>query len=525
MNWRKAVPAITQNTPTQASLLDAVPLRERQRIVSGMRWTVWLAVIGGPFGYATSLILGRVSPEALGTYGLLLVYIQLVQTWLYLGGDAVIINFIPRVEHARRLSFLFSYLLVILTALMPWWAVATIWPRSLHYLFGDREGVRLQLLLLYLAPVCILFFFLLATLKARLEMKWSQGLFRVVTIGSLLTYGTLFLTARHLLATHYEIIIWAVYFAFIAISILLAITKLLRIIHWRIKWLTIRFFLPKGFWHYVLPLQLSSALSMAAGRIDYILVLNLGGLTTLGKYLAVAMIADFMRVMNNLLVDTLLPALTNLLASDNVEGATQIFAVTMRIMAIANIAMGCALIFFVFPIVKLLGPQYIGLTTPMILMACFATLAAPGAISGTLLASVGKQYRVTWLSILRLAISTTTFFALWPHFRLLGAVLASGSALLIFSLALPVSAKFGVPITFSLRSQYVRFALVVVSAAVISECFGPFGLGIATLLWLVAVGVFLAVARYNYAECKHLAQYLLPATRSGVATSRSMGTA
>lgn len=503
--------SLNANQPRSPSTLDAVPLHDRQRIVSGMRWTVWLAVLGAPFGYATSLILARVSPEALGTYGLLLVYIQLVQTWLYLGGDAVIINFIPRLDHDEKFSFLCSYFAIILASLVPWWIAASLWPDILHYVLGNSQPVHLQLLILYLAPICILFFFLLAILKAKLEMKWAQGLFRVVTIGSLLTYCVLFVTAPHLLKASYAELIWAVYIGLLGLAIILAVWKLLSFVKSRLHWRATRFFLPKGFWRYLLPFQMGSAISMAAGRIDYLLVLNFGGLKTLGKYMAVLMIADFMRASNNLLIDTLLPALTNLQASDNVEGATQVFAVTLRILYVANVALGCALIFLVEPILRVLGPQYSGLETPMILLACFVTLASPGTIGGTLLASVGKQSRATWLGLLRLGVSVGLFTILWPRLHLLGAVLASGFALLVFCLALPLAAKFDIPIKFTMRKEYVRFAVVVISAAAVSHYLGPFGIGMACLLWLAALGIFLVIARYDYAECKALAQYLLPA--------------
>src|SRR6185437_1855608 len=490
-----------------ADLLHAIPIHERQRIVSGMRWTVWLAVLGAPFGYVTSLILARASPEALGTYGLLLVYIQLVQTWLYLGGDAVVITFLPRLRQSDKLSFLCSYFLIILAALVPWWIAGSLWPRTLHYVFGNRDSKQVQLLILYLSPICIAFCFLLATLKARLEMKWAQGLFRFVTFGSLLAYGTMFVTARHLLVAFYSEIIWAVYFGFVGLATTIAFWKLWRLAAGRLNWRAVRYFLPNGFWRYLLPLQISSAISMAAGSIDYLLVLNFGGLTTLGRYLAIAMISDLMRVLNNVLLDTLLPALTNLLATDNAKGATQFFRVTLRIVFAANAALGCALILLVHPILRVLGPQYAELGTPMILLTSFATLAAPGAIGGTLLSAVGKQHRATWLSLARLGLSAGLFLILWRPYGLLGAVIASGAALLAYCIGLPAAAKFGVPIKFSISMHYIQFAFVIASAAAVSGSIGPFGVGVAAALWLIAMGLFFVVSRYSYAECRNMAQY------------------
>src|SRR5262245_12275207 len=91
----------------------SVPLRERDRIFSGMRWSVWLSILAAPFGYGTTVLLARVGPDVLGTYGLLMVYIGVVSSLMYFGGDAVTIKFVPTLSVPRRLSFLASYYLVI----------------------------------------------------------------------------------------------------------------------------------------------------------------------------------------------------------------------------------------------------------------------------------------------------------------------------------------------------------------------------------------------------------------------------
>ena len=40
-------------------------------IGTGMRWTLWLSLLALPFGYATSFLLARIGPEALGAFGVL----------------------------------------------------------------------------------------------------------------------------------------------------------------------------------------------------------------------------------------------------------------------------------------------------------------------------------------------------------------------------------------------------------------------------------------------------------------------
>ncbi len=106
-------------------------------------------------------------------------YIGLVSSLFYLGGDAVVIKFVPELEADKRLAFLVSYFLIIMGALVPWLVAATLWPERLRYLFGARGGAPFQVLVLYLAPIYILFSLVVAALKAMLEMRWAQTLLRI----------------------------------------------------------------------------------------------------------------------------------------------------------------------------------------------------------------------------------------------------------------------------------------------------------------------------------------------------------
>ena len=47
-------------------------------IAAGIRWTLWLSLLALPCSYATNVLLARIGPEALGTFGVLNVYIGIV---------------------------------------------------------------------------------------------------------------------------------------------------------------------------------------------------------------------------------------------------------------------------------------------------------------------------------------------------------------------------------------------------------------------------------------------------------------
>jgi hypothetical protein len=108
---------------TTPEIMAAVPRKLRERIFSGMRWTLWLSVLAVPFSNGTTILLSRAGPQVIGTYGLLMVYVGLVSSLFYLGGDPVTIKLIPDLQPEQRAPFLASYFLILLASLIPWLVV------------------------------------------------------------------------------------------------------------------------------------------------------------------------------------------------------------------------------------------------------------------------------------------------------------------------------------------------------------------------------------------------------------------
>src|SRR5207253_9189781 len=142
-----------------------------------------------PFRAGTSVLLARIGPEVVGMYGLLSVYIAIVVCVLYLGGDVVIIKFIPECSLERRIPFLFSYFLIICFALTPWITVATLWPQATRFVFGGKASDEFRLAVVALAPIPIASAVVLAALKGMLEIRWSQVLTKSLPILTALVYG------------------------------------------------------------------------------------------------------------------------------------------------------------------------------------------------------------------------------------------------------------------------------------------------------------------------------------------------
>jgi O-antigen/teichoic acid export membrane protein len=495
--------------PVPPTLLSGVPREVRLRIFTGLRWALWLTLLSTPFSYGITVLLARTSPEALGTYGTLAVYLAAVNCFFYLGGDTVSIKFLPELPRERRAPFLLSYALVVALWFCVWLLALAIWPEHLRLLFGKVGDRNFYLLLIGLAPICLLLNLVVGALKGLLEIQLAHALLRLITVVQCLAYAVLFLAFPVLLATRYRALVWGLYLGLALLAALIGLVSLYarhRLGLSRADW---SFWLPAGFWGFAFSAQAVSVVWFFLGQLDSLLIINFGDLADLGRYVAIMSVATVARVVTNLVIETVLPSITNALASGGRTAASEVFTMYWRLLLIANTAIGCVLVLFVGPISRLLGPEYVARQPLLVLATLLVVLACPGWIGGSLLSGAGEQHRSIWIGLGQLALFLALFAAWWPRWRLAGAVLAYGTSLLASHSALLLAARRNVPLDFSALHEYFKFAAVVTVSAAASALF-PLPLPLAVALCIAAVLSFLAWARYRPAECLDLLRRLVP---------------
>jgi O-antigen/teichoic acid export membrane protein len=495
--------------PTGTTLLPAVPAEVRLRIFNGLRWALWLTLLSTPFSYGITVLLARTGPEVLGTYGMLTVYLAVVTCFFYLGGDTVSIKFLPELPRERRVPFVLSYALVVATWFGGWLVLLAIWPESLRLLFGKVGDRGFHLLLIGLASTSLLLNLVVGALKGLLEIQLAHALVRSITVAQCLAYAVLFLAFPGLLATRYGTLVWVLYLGLALVAALVGLVALFGRGRLALSRQDLSFWLPPGFWAFAMSSQVVSVVWFFLGQLDALLIINFGDLAELGRYVAIMSVAMVARVVSGLVMETLLPSLTNARASGGRAAATEVFTMYWRLLLIVNTALGCGLILFVGPISKLLGPEYVARQPLLVLATLLVVLACPGWIGGSLLSSAGEQHRSIWIGLGQLAVFVALFAAWWPAWRLTGAVLAYGVSLLASHSALLLAARNHVPLDFSALREYFKFAGVVTLAAAASALL-PLIPAVAVALWIMAVAGFLAWARYRPAECLELLRRLVP---------------
>lgn len=476
----------------------------------GMRSTLWLSALAVPFSYGTTILLARTGPEAIGQYGLLGAYVAFVSGMLYLGGDAVPMKFLPELDAGDRLPFVLSYYVVICLGLIPWFIVAAFRPVTLHYLFGRDTTTSFQQWILYFSPICILGLLLISALKGQLDIAPAQAITRFQAVGYFLVYLTFFLVSRSFVTQHYAILVWGIYFGLAVIAVFMGMRVLMRSLQGHVGRNSFRPCLPRGFWKYTFSLQQLSFVGFLSRRLDVLLVLNLAGLATLGKYVAIISLADPIRILNGYVIDTLLPSLTNMLAANNHRGASEVFRLHMRILFLVNAAVTFIAVFLARPLLHIYGKQYLPEAGLVIVLSLLMGISIPLGISGILLSSVGQQQKAVWAGVVQLGLFVFLFYLFWREWHLLGAVLAYGISLFACRPPLMLIAAHHMPFKLHFTKDYTMFFIVALAAGTFLYFHSPLGIGSGILAWSLAMATFMMLARYSLSECRKLLKCFIP---------------
>jgi O-antigen/teichoic acid export membrane protein len=497
-------------------VLNSVPEHQRHQMISGMRWTLWLSILSAPCGYITTVLLARVGPAVVGTYGLVSLYIGLTSIFLFFGGNGVAVKFLPEVPAEKRLAFLISYFLVILAVTLPYQIAASIWPKRLQYVLGSEVGNRFGVLLVWLAPIYILSSLVLAALKGLLQIKWAQVYSRIITLVNFALYAVLYFATRSFLASHYVAIIWSSYLVLAILVTILAMRRLLRHLPSRHLRKPIRFFLPPGFWSYTSGLQLVSILTFLSTRLDYVFILNTGGLVEFGRYVTLITLVSVIPTFATFVLDSLLPSLTNTVALRDYESSRRLTEIYLRFMLPCGMLAATFAILFAHPLFAVLGPRYRDLVNLGLLAFPIAALQVLNWFVGTMFTAIGQPYRSVIVQAGRMVVFCVAFWLLWAPYHLWGAIAAWGIAEL-FNQGLGLFLLLRrMPFQFSFANTYFAFLLIIGLSVLCARYSGNANLIISSIIWLALVGGFFLVARYSWSEIRGLSLMLVPSRVSAV---------
>ncbi len=475
-----------------------------RRILHGIGWSFLVSVFTLPFGYLISIVLARVSPEAVGIYSVLGIYLGIVSTILYLGGGTVSVRFMAELPGEKRLPFFFSYYALTLVVTGCVLVLFSAFPGLLRLLLGTSVDPDFFRLLMLSAPVPLFFFAVLAALRGMMSVAFAQALMRSVTFGACVFYGYLLLFHRSFFQRQYAGVIVISY---------LVLMLLVDVVGFRRFWNSVphgsarpSWLLPAGFWSFALAVQIPSALALLHQKMDEMFVLRVLGLSQLGIYFVLSQLSGSAELLINFFVDGVFPALFTFQATGRLDKTEELHGRVARYILAISATTIFFLIAFASPLLHFLGQRYASSHSVFLLLLLFATLDCLGPLNHTYIVGMKKLNSWSVVQTTRLVGFVVLFTLLAGRYGLLGVVLARGFAwMLAGALAYWIALK-RLALRISIPRQY--FLYVAISAALVALCYGMrdslSGWGWSTLLFVVATGSFLLLGGYGPAEFHQL---------------------
>lgn len=463
-----------------------------KKSISGAKWAIILSIIALPIGYLLNIILGRVSPEALGIYGFVQIFIAAVTTFVLFGGSNVIIKYLPEIDKDKRVSFLLTYLVIVFSIFMFAIGLGCMYPQILDLVFAQKLPLGMLNYFIVLAPIIVLFSVFNYTLSGLMEIKVTVLLGKITTFWGFAVFG-IFFFFKDFFRENLWMIIWSVFFVSYTIGGIIAIFTTIN----KIKCIerksqnnrcnesviantekidsrqppgnsrvTLRLnyfkpYLPGKFWSFALFVHLSTITYFASDKIDQLFILNFFNIRELGLYYAALRTVMFIRFIPMLLGGVSLATFSNLVASNEIEMIKKSHREIVRFNTLIVVPVSLMCIFFSKQILGVFGEAYIQNDFVLVVLAAFYSTTSIGVANNSLIIAKGKAgayflaqiatpivgfslmyLLIGKLGVLGLAIGRGSMLALW---QVISIVLVS--TLLRMGIKIPKSYKIGLIIS------------------------------------------------------------------------------
>lgn len=341
-----------------------------------------------PVSYLNNVILGRVGPEVLGYYAMILLTRDFTSSFLMFGENQVVVRFFPSLKTRQRRSFILSYLLLVLLLDVVLAATAFAIPSLRSSLLQLRSEGNLFALVILFIPITILFNTASATLQSMLEMKAVALIYRTIpawnTVGFLIVLWTLTEAESNVNGVYVVLTVVVVYLLSTIAVTIVAYEKILK----DSKGPLLAFNLPKGFLSFCCFLWCSGATSFIIENFDQSYVLKTLSLGELGLYRAALSSARFVPWLPLLTIQLSFPLFSQLL---NRGASTDEYY--NRFIRLNLIVSGAAAIIIALNgpvILSLFGTAYRGAEEVLSVLSLGFVLYSLTAVNGSLILAKGR---------------------------------------------------------------------------------------------------------------------------------------
>lgn len=488
----------------------------KRKSISGVKWTMLFSSFSVILSYLTSIIIGRVSVEALALYGILTVFIAIINTFVLFGGNSSIVKFVPLIKKEDVGNFFYTYSIISVFMCLLFSFLIIFRPIILENIFkisstfGYRTSLSLSIIFSLLSFLIVITNICAYFLNGFMEIKKYSFLIQFPKYKVFFISFFLFIFSKSFFIKNYRYVIPLMFLYVYFFELPIGLKWIFSLFKKNSSKTNFHFSFPTGFLRFAIFIHFATFFYFVYDQVDKLIVMHYLGAKSLGFYISITQTSLSIRLLSGYLSEVMLPTFSNLYSLSNFAAIQKIYLKNIKYNALLTLpfALGC----IIFPkfLLSFFGETYVPNASLLSLTGLFMGMSYLGQINASLVIALGEIRPYFINSFIQIAFQTAFSIYLVKKFGLLAVVLARGIGLII--------AQFGL-FFIILRKKELKFSLpksVLLNMFLLIIAFIAFGnkqtynnlfLLFVFLLFIFAI---LYLGNYNKDDLNFIKQNLFP---------------
>lgn len=466
----------------------------KKKALKSAKWMVITSILSMLCSYGSNILLGQISPETLGIYSAVNVFISSLTTFVGMGGAVVLSNFFPKMDSdVQKTQLLHTYIAISFGMYMVFAAVIVIFPEMNLLLSGGLDGIAKWIALLVMAPIYITMTIISYLLIALLEARISNIMSKLYTILLPVVLLLVYLVDRRLLESHLALIIFCSVIVSNILAIALGVTFIKREkVIVRAKGL----YLPKGFCFFTITTFMQALFSFLYKNADKMFLISLKDMGQLGYYQAIISIFTLVEFIPSLLGNVTIPYFSNILKVGNKKDIEESYERIEKYMLFFLVSCVISVISFSDIALNMFGKEYINFKYLLIILVVAKCVASLGFTNTPMMVVLEKNGLRLINSALQIAIQFSITFLCISKLGILAVVLGRTIGVCSAQIMPQLMIKYKSGYQIRLSKAYYSGIICTVILGIIQIVFNP-NIGLSIAFGIIGWFVFLIGGRFN----------------------------
>jgi O-antigen/teichoic acid export membrane protein len=466
----------------------------------GAIWVTMTSAVAVPLAYYRNWVLGRIDQmgEVVGSYAIIMLFYQVVTTFVIFGGSSVVTNFLPKIKRKEdKSSFLFTYSLFSILLVVVFVTLINLFPGTVSLLIRKPVDTATLRILSFLAPIIVFSQMITFSLSGFMDFRLSSVLSQIQLFFVCILATTAILFFSRFLHTHAIVTLAVTVVLANLVVIVIGVVRVFRLVSRFI----ITLHLPKGFWRFAGFVHLNTFSTFAYQSIDQLFVLAALGTSELGAYFVLLQCAQLIGFVPSRIGQVMLASFSHLVASGNHNDLRRAYVKLCRVILILSTPLALLIVLFSHPIARIFGEWYAERHLYLLLLAAAAHIASLGTVNSMLIMAKERTGIFLGNSIILISLQLAITLLLLDDFGVYAVIAgkAAGIASGQIGLFSIVSWKLD-DIRLSPPNEYWIALTVVLSAVAVSVYWNPLPLVWAVLAFILLLCGFIWLIRFRVLE-------------------------